>query len=182
MAVNRVERLLLKVAKALDAAGIPYAVIGGNAVAAWVAVVDRDAVRATKDVDVLVRRGDLADITAALRPLGLVPVEVLGVVMFLDRRRPSPKSGVHLVFANERIRPDYAHPAPDPRNAARAAAGFMVIDLTALVHMKLQSFRRIDQVHIEDLIANGLIDGALTKRLPTDLRQRLRQIQETMPG
>src|SRR5207247_11371196 len=90
MAVSRVERLLRKVAKALDRAKIPYAVVGGNAIAAWVATVDADAVRATKDVDVLVRRADLAAITEALRPVGLIPAEVLGVVMFLDRRRPSP--------------------------------------------------------------------------------------------
>src|SRR5439155_12181977 len=114
MAVSRVERLLRKVAKALDRAQIPYAVVGGNAVAAWVATVDEDAVRATKDVDILVRRADLAAITEALQPMELMPVEVLGVSMFVDRVRPSPKAGVHLIFANERIRADYVHAAPDP--------------------------------------------------------------------
>jgi len=177
MAVNRVERLLRKVSRALESAGIPYAVIGGNAVAAWVATVDRDAVRATKDVDVLVRRDDMAAITAALRPVGLVPVEVLGVVMFVDRRRPSPRAGVRLVFANERIRPHYTHPAPDPGVAARAAAGFRVIDLAELVKMKLQAFRPVDQVHIQDLLANGLIDAALIRSLPVDLRRRLQELQ-----
>ena len=59
LAVNRVERLLRKVAGALDAAGVPYAVVGGNAVAAWVMTVDEGAVRATKDVDILLRRADL---------------------------------------------------------------------------------------------------------------------------
>src|SRR5690606_32409782 len=50
MAVERVERRLRLVAGALDAAGIPYAVIGGNAVAAWVGRVDPGATRATRDV------------------------------------------------------------------------------------------------------------------------------------
>ena len=40
MAVDRVEQRLRKVTAALDAAEVPYAVIGGNAVACWVGRVD----------------------------------------------------------------------------------------------------------------------------------------------
>ena len=180
MAVDRVERLLRKVSKALDKARIPYAVIGGNAVAAWVATVDDGAVRATKDVDILIRREDLATATTALRPAGLMPAEVLGVVMFLDRRRPNPRTGVHLVFANERIRPHYAHAAPGPESAVRCPAGFLVVDLPALTRMKLQSFRDIDRVHIRDLLSVGMLDAALVQALPKDLGERLQEIQAAM--
>ncbi len=180
MAVQRVERLLRKVAKALDKARVPYALVGGNAVAAWVATVDDGAVRATKDVDILVRRSDLAAVTEALGRVGLMRVEVLGVVMFVDRRRPNPKTGVHIVFAKERIRAHYKHPAPDAREAVRIGEGFLVVDLPALVRMKLQSFRRIDQVHIEDLLSIDLIDAAQIRKLPPDLRKRLREIQATV--
>jgi hypothetical protein len=180
MAVQRVEKLLRKVAKALEKARVPYAVVGGNAVAAWVATVDDGAVRATKDVDILVRRSDLAAVTEALRRVGLMRVEVLGVVMFVDRRRPNPKTGVHVVFANERIRPHYKHPAPDPDDTVRIGEGFLVVDLPALVRMKLQSFRRVDQVHIEDLLSIDLIDAAQIRKLPPDLRKRLREIQATV--
>ena len=55
----------------------------------------------------------------------------------------------------------------------------MVIDLPALVMMKLQSYRRIDQVHMEDLLSVGLIDETLIRRLPPDLRSRLEEIQKT---
>ncbi len=182
MAVNRVERLLRRVSQALTKAKIPHAVIGGNAIAAWVATVDAEAVRATKDVDVLVRRGDLAAITAALRSLNLMPIEVLGVTMFVDRRRPNPKSAVHVVFAGERIRPHYTHAAPDVKHAVRDATGISVLDLAALVTMKLQAFRRIDQVHIEDLLAMGLVDANVRRRVPRDLRGRLREIEASMPG
>ena len=56
MAIEDVEKRLQAFTTALDAAGIEYAIIGGNAVAAWVSTVDPDAVRSTKDVDVLLRK------------------------------------------------------------------------------------------------------------------------------
>lgn len=70
MAVDRVERRLRRVTAALDQAGIPYAVIGGNAVAAWVGRVDPGATRATKDVDLLVRKEDADRITKVMTDLG----------------------------------------------------------------------------------------------------------------
>ena len=57
-AVEAVRERALRATAALKAAQIPYAVAGGNAVAAWVARVDRAAVRNTTDVDILVRRLD----------------------------------------------------------------------------------------------------------------------------
>ena len=59
LAVERVRDRLKRASGALEAAGIPYAVAGGNAVAAWVATVDAAAVRNTQDVDILLRRADL---------------------------------------------------------------------------------------------------------------------------
>ena len=52
-AVEKVRERLMRATAALEAAGIPYAVAGGNAVAAWVSRVDEAAVRNTQDVDIL---------------------------------------------------------------------------------------------------------------------------------
>jgi hypothetical protein len=180
MAVERVEKQLREFAAALDAAGVPYAVIGGNAVAAWVATVDADATRTTKDVDVLVRRSDMGRIAAAVRAIGLVPNEVFGVPMFVEAENPSPRRAVHVIYADEPVRPNDARPAPSVTAARRSPQGFMVIDLPELVRMKLDVFRRRDQVHLEDLLTLGLIDAALAERLPDDLLQRLREIRDTM--
>ena len=60
-AVEDVRERACRAAGALQRAGIPCVVAGGNAVAAWVARVDREAVRNTKDVDLLVRRQDLRE-------------------------------------------------------------------------------------------------------------------------
>src|SRR5438034_4235437 len=76
-AVAKVRERLLRATAALNAAGIPYAVVGGNAVASWVATVDEGAVRNTRDVDLLVRRADLAAITATLEQAGFVRDELL---------------------------------------------------------------------------------------------------------
>ena len=57
-AVEKIQQRLERTAAALEQAGIPYAIIGGNAVRAWVAQADEAAVRTTRDVDILLRRSD----------------------------------------------------------------------------------------------------------------------------
>ena len=61
--VELVRDRLRRTAAALEQAKVPYAVIGGNAVAAWVTRVDPSAVRFTQDVDILINRkkGDIQD-------------------------------------------------------------------------------------------------------------------------
>src|SRR5579864_3694948 len=66
-AVAKVRERLLRATAALNQASVPYAVVGGNAVASWVATVDEGAIRTTRDIDLLVRRSDLPAITDALR-------------------------------------------------------------------------------------------------------------------
>lgn len=184
MAVERIDRLLRTVTAALDDAGIRYAVIGGNAVATWVATRDVGAVRATKDVDLLLRREDLAEAAAALAPHGLEQVEVLDLPVFVERDDPLPSQGVHIVLANEPVRATDTRRAPDLSDVERSPSGFLVLGLLPLVAMKLSAFRRVDQVHLEDLLRIGLIDAKLAGRLPEDLRQRLREVRDTMewPG
>ena len=59
-------------AAALNQAGIPYAVVGGNAVASWVATVDAGAVRNTRDVDLL---GELAEFSCAAVNLSVTSLD-----------------------------------------------------------------------------------------------------------
>ena len=68
-AVEKVRERLKRATEALEAAQIPYAVVEGNAVAAWVGEVDEAAVRNMQDVDILLRRPT-----------------------WRKRRKPSPKS------------------------------------------------------------------------------------------
>ena len=176
MAVDRVERRLRRVTAALESAGIDYAVIGGNAVAAWVARADPSATRATKDVDLLVRKQDLACIAAAMRGLGFEQHDLRRLVLFVDPEEPSNRSGVHLVWAEQLVMPSYLHPSPALSEAVRDPEGFMVLDLPALVRMKLTSFRDIDRVHVADLLSVGLVGEAVRDALPPELKRRLDEI------
>lgn len=177
MAMDRVERRLKDVTTALDSAGITYAVIGGNAVAAWVARMDPGATRTTKDVDLLVNRADLDSITAVMTRLGYRREDLRSITLFLDPTEPNRKTGVHLVWAGERVRPSYEVPAPATDESIRAPEGFRVLSLPALLRMKLTSLRNIDRVHVEDLLRVGLIDEAARANLPSELVKRLQQIE-----
>jgi len=180
MAVDRVERRLRRVTAALDAAGIRYAVVGGNAVATWVARVDPSATRATRDVNLLVQRTDLEAITQTMHGLGFERQALRDLILFLDPEEPSRRSGVHLVWADELVRPSYPCPAPSVTEAVRDPEGFWVLDLPALVRMKLTSNRDIDRVHVRDMLSVGLVPDAVEQALPTVLRKRLAEIRRSL--
>jgi hypothetical protein len=174
-AVDAVRERACRVTAALDRAEIRHAVVGGNAVAAWVARVDVEAVRNTKDVDLLVRREDFPRVIEAVQTVGFVYRNVNGVDLFLDGPEGSVRSAIHVVFALEKVRPDYALPAPDVTES-EAGPEFTIVALDALVRMKLTSFRLTDQVHLHDLLEVGLIDENWRDRFPPELGARLREL------
>jgi len=177
-AVAKVRERLLRATAALNQAGVPYAVVGGNAVASWVATIDEGAVRNTRDIDFLVRRSDLPAITAALEQAGFVRDEVLDVIMFRDGAEGKPSEAVHLVFAGERTRPDHLLPAPEIQTVSDPA-NFRVIALESLILMKLMSNCRKDQVHVQDMLSVGLIDATWLTKLRPELAVRLQHIMAT---
>ena len=63
-----------------------------------------------------------------------------------------------------------------------SSCGFRLINLDALVRMKLTSFRRRDQKHLLDLLDVGLIDVSWLPWLPTELVERHREIIEDPEG
>jgi hypothetical protein len=168
-----------RLAAALDAAGIEYRVIGG--VAVFLHVSDRDprAARSTRDVDVAIDRNRLADVIAAVRPLGLEYRHAAGVDMLVDAAQPTVRSAVHVVFVREKVRSDYFEPVPDFSPAVRTAEGLLLAPVVDLVRMKLTSYRLKDRVHIQDLDAVGLITPALEAQLSPALASRLREVRAT---
>jgi hypothetical protein len=181
MAVEKVRQRLLRATEALNRAQIPYAVIGGNAVAAWVSRVDEEAIRNTKDVDILLRRDDLERAKSALAGAGFVYHFSYGVHMFLDGPTGNPRSAVHVIFACEPVATGNVHLAPGVDESEHHET-YRVVSLEALVRMKLTAYRRADQVHLADLISVGLIDASWLSRLPPDLAARLKEILDTPNG
>ncbi len=180
-AVEKVRERLLRAVAALEQAGVPYAVLGGNAVAAWVSRVDEAAVRNTRDVDILIRRADLPDAIEAMSKSGFVYRHSSGVDMMLDGPDAKARDAVHLLFAGEKVRPEYLLPTPDVTESERDQS-FRLLSLESLVRMKLTSYRRKDQMHLLDLIDIGMIDAAWTARFPPELAARLQELLDNPDG
>ena len=120
---NRIERALEKVkdrlnrvTSALENAGIPYAVIGGNAVQLWVAQVDESVVRNTRDVDIIINPEDLPRAIIALEKVGFIYRHVKSIDMFLDGPDAKARDAVHVLFAGVKVRASDQEPVPDIEN------------------------------------------------------------------
>jgi hypothetical protein len=180
-AVEKVRDRLLRSTAALEAAGIPYAVIGGNAVMAWVEQVDESAVRFTQDVDIVLRREDLGRATEALARAGFQHRHSAGIDMFLDGPGAKARDAVHVIFSGEKVRPEYESAVPDTDESV-SFKFYRVLALEALVRMKLTSYRRKDQVHLLDMLEIGLIDASWPARYPPELAARLQHLIDTPDG
>jgi hypothetical protein len=180
-AAEKVRVRLERAAAALKAAGVPYAIAGGNAVAVHVARVDETMVRNTRDVDILIRRADFDAVRVALEAQGFIYRHVAGLDIFLDGAGTKAGEGVHLLFAAERVRPTDPAPIPDVTESEDADR-FRVITLHALVQTKLIAFRDKDRTHLRDMLAVGLLDDSWPSRLPAELGSRLQLLLDDPNG
>jgi hypothetical protein len=180
-AVEKVKQRLLRTAAVLEETKVPYAVAGENAVALWVSRVDEAAVRNTQDVDILIRRQDFDRVREAMERHGFVYRHVGGLDVFLDGPQAKARDAVHIVFANEKVRPHESAANPDVTDSEMAGQ-YRVLSLEALVRVKLTAFRDKDRVHLRDLIEVGLIDAGWTQRLPKELAQRLQSLLDDPQG
>ena len=177
--VDQLRDVVKRLDAALTSAGIRYQIIGGFAVFCHVDRIDPLAARLTRDVDVAIDRTDLPRIAQAVKPIGLQYRHVAGVDMLVDAAAPKARSAVHLIFAREKVRPEYTEPVPDISRPTRTDEGTFIAPVADLVRMKLTSFRLKDQVHIQDMDSVGLITPDIENSLPEALRERLKQVRAT---
>ena len=181
-AVEAVKDRLKRAASALESAGVPYAVVGGNAVAAWVAQADEAAVRNTRDVDILLRRADLPAAKVALTKVGFIYRHAAGIDMFLDGKGAKARDAVHILYASEKVRHDALAASPDVADSTYAPEGHQVVNLQSLVTMKLTSYRLKDRVHLQDMISVGLVDETWPAKFPPALGERLQAVLDDPDG
>ncbi len=180
-AVLKVKERLLRATAALEVAQVPYAVIGGNAVGAWIEQIDEAAVRATQDVNLALRRRDFDRARAALEGSGFVYRHAAGVNMFLDGPVGKFRDAVHVIFCGEKVREEYVAAVPDV-DESQSFKAYRVLTLEALVRMKLTSYRDKDRTHLRDLINVGLVDLTWPVKYQPELAERLRHLLDTPDG
>lgn len=179
--MERVQERLEKTARTLEAASIPYAIIGGNAVRAWVAQVDEAAVRTTRDVDILLRRSDLPAAIRAMETAGFVYRHSAGMDMFLDGPDAKARDAVHVLMSREKVRESDLFAAPDVDECVLVES-HRTLSLEALVRMKLHVFRDKDRMHLRDMLDIGLIDSSWVSKLPSELAPRLQELIDQPEG
>jgi len=162
--------------RAFASAGLDYRVAGGLAAYLYVEEMEPEAGRLTKDIDIVVRRADLKRIAAAVEPFGLEYRNVAGVDMLVQKANPTARRAVHLVFAGEKVRPEYPLATPDI-GASRDIRGTRLIPLGDLIRMKLTSFRARDEAHLKDLDEAGLITPEIEAGMTLVLRERLARVR-----
>ena len=177
-ALEKVKDRLNRVTSALENAGIPYAVIGGNAVQLWVAQVDESVVRNTRDVDIIINPEDLPRAIIALEKVGFIYRHVKSIDMFLDGPDAKARDAVHVLFAGVKVRASDQEPVPDIENITM----IRTIPLEGLIRLKLIAFRLKDRVHLLDMISIGMIDETWLEKLPTELAERLKILLDDPEG
>jgi len=180
-AVEKVRERLERCCTALEIGQVPYAVVGGNAVAAWVATVDDGAVRNTRDVDILLRAEDLERAAEALERVGFFRDSVMEVVVFLDGRDGKPNQGIHILLAERKVKEEYVSRTPRVEQS-QMIEGRRVVDLVELVRMKLNSYRIKDQTHLLDMIQVKLIDASWPTKFEPSLADRLQILLDNPDG
>lgn len=181
MALDEISNRMERITSALRGASVPHALVGGQAVALWVSSRNPSATRTTKDVDILLNRGDLGRARAAARTIEMDYFETMGVGMFLERAKPDPRHGVHIVWAGEFIAEGRPLPSPTMEERQTLPPGFDVVTLPALVRMKLMANRDHDRVHLRDLIGVGLVGHEHLAGLPPILADRLDALLNDSP-
>lgn len=178
-AVEKVNERLRKTVRIIEDARIPYAVIGGHAVRAWVAQVDEAAVRTTRDVDILIRQNDLPALVAAMTEAGFYYRQTTGLDMFVEEPDASARDAVHVLISGKVERTGEPNPDVEPNTRT---SDFQTVELTTLVRMKLNAFRDKDRVHLRDMISLGMIDESWIPQYPENLGQRLKELLDDPDG
>lgn len=119
----------------------------------------------------------------AMEAAGFVYRHAASIDMFLDGPSKKARDAVHILFANEKVRPVDPAPTADVMEYESSEDGrYRHLTLEALVRMKLTSHRDKDRTHLRDMIGVGLIDETWPAKYPTVLAERLQLVLDNPDG
>ena len=169
------------IVKALRDAGVRFEVVGGVAVNAHILSMHRSRSFVTRDIDVLIHRNDLERAAKAAEPLGYRARKMMGGYTLI-RPEQDLAEAVHLLFVGEKSKSTqpFPHPELHPELKYLFDIAIPVAPLQDLLHMKLNSLRPKDIIHLETLDDVGLITPALESELPLALRDRLKEARKVI--
>lgn len=162
-----VDVALAAVRAALARGELDYVLVGG------LAVIHHGYVRATRDIDLLVDRGELARVEPLLASAG---IERTGAKRM---RHGATGVDVDLLFAGDPIPPRERVRFPSPASVARSDREGDIVDLPALIALKLHAGRHRDLADVVGLLQD-LDEGGYLRveaALPEDLRPRLFELR-----
>ena len=134
---------------------------------------------AAAGVDILVRQDDLPALIAAMTDAGFYHRQTAGLDMFVEEPDASVRDGVHVLISGRAERAGEPNPDVEPNTRTN---DFQTVELPQLVRMKLNTFRRKDQVHLLDMISLGMIDESWLAQYPDKLRLRLKELLDDPDG
>jgi hypothetical protein len=171
-AVAAVRERLVRSTAALEAAAVPYAVVGDIAVREWVSRANPSAARNAPAVDILLLRSDLPKAVQALESVGFVFNTGGDRVMFLDGPNGCTYQAIKVWFGGEMLNPGCPLVAPNPTEF-ELTPPFRSLAVRPLVNMLLASYRTVDKMLIDDLTAVGIIDRSWLASVPAEVTERL---------
>jgi hypothetical protein len=159
---DKVHKSMYRLAKKLEKAKIPYAIMGGMAVNA------HRHERTTKDVDVLLTQEGLAEFRKLFVPkhYGTVPKRPR---RFVDRLN---KVGLDVLVTGRFPGNGLPGPIafPDPHEVGEKIKTITVVDLITLIQLKLAALRYQDFADVVNLIGVNKLDESFLKNLHPSVR------------
>lgn len=129
----------------------------------------------------MIHRSDLERVIELAEDHGFRFRHTAGLDMLMYGENISARNAVHLLFTDEKVRPNQATPNPliSPERKQILGKEVWVIRVGDLLRMKLSAYRDKDRVHTRIMDAAGLITPAIELALAPELQARLQHIRET---
>jgi hypothetical protein len=171
LGIAELQQRFQEITTALTHANIPFAVVGSQATALWIATTDPGATRNPRDTEILIRRENFDSARGCAESLGLMRRRTDSVPYFVDHEYPQSRNVVRYYFANEMLAGDPL-PAPSLESLVRLGEAIPVLRLVQHVSWLLTRFRLDDRVDLIDLMRVGPLERWHETALPLQLLNR----------